>query len=635
MLDMAPPSMMPPAHLIPAALGGLMGAAPAVPEALLRLQQLARMPNAAVALDDATIGRLKHRVWDGYRIDLASRGEWEADAERAMKAARQRREPRNYPFPDSANVRYPLIAQAALQFNARAYPAICQGRGLVKASVGGADPQGAKAARKERISQFMSHQIVDGMPGWEREMDVLTYQLPIVGSAFKKTYWDTGLRKPQSCMISAFDLVVSQETKALETCPRISHRFELYPYQIEERRRDGRFLDIDLAGEYDAAGDEQHPIRFVEQHCYFDLDNDGLDEPWVVTVTESGNDLVRVVAGFDPAEVEHDGERVTRVLRTEYFTAFHFLPDPEGGFYGVGFGHLLDSLGDVIDTSFNQMLDAGHLQNAGGGFIGAGLDFQTEDEEFRFEPGKYFYVNSEAGDIKSNIYSLQHPGPSPVLFQLLGMLTESAKQMTSIQDILTGQATAQTMQPTTLMALIDQGMKVFTAIYKRIYDSLSHEFRILYDLNRKHLDPQKYGSYLGAPADVGADFADDDAIVTPVADPNKVTLTQRIAVASFLMQLLAHPILGRRLDPDAVLQRVLAAAEIDDVPSLIAKPQPPTPVDQVQLQAALASVEKTKSEAQHNYALAAREASAADLNAAKSAAEVMAHQPDFFRNPPV
>jgi chaperonin GroES len=427
--------------------------------------------------------------------------------------------------------------------------------------------------------------------------------------------------------------VVNAATKCLEDCPRITHRYELYPYQIEERQRAGTWLDVDLAEEYDAGSDEQHPVCFLEQHCYYDLDDDGLSEPWIVTIAESSQKLVRITAGFDPLDVVHDTKDIIRIPRDEYFTAFDFLPDPEGGFYGIGFGHLLDSFGEVIDTSFNQMLDAAHLQNAGGGFIGSGLDFQSENEEFRFEPGKYWYVTAEQGDIKGNIVTMEHPGPSPVLFQLLGMMMDSAKQMTSIQDIMTGAASAQTMQPTTLMALIDQGMKVFTAIYKRIYDGMGRGFKIQYRMNQRYLKPETYQKYLGQPADPTQDFADDGALVTPVADPSAVTMMQQMAKASFLMQLSEHAKFGPMLDPMVILKRLLEAASIDGVADCLAKPSAPPPQAEIAMQTAIANLDKIKSEAEHNRALAVREGASADNQSAQAADKIMGHQPLIMPEP--
>ena len=342
------------------------------------------------------------------------------------------------------------------------------------------------------------------------------------------------------------------------------------------------------------------------------------------------------MAGFDPLDIIHDGEKIVRIPRDDYFAHFYFLPDPEGGFYGIGFGNLLRSFGDVIDTSFNQMLDAGNLQIAGGGFIGEGLDFQSEAEEFRFEPGKYYTVNVDGGDIRQNIYNMEFPGASAVMFQLLGQMMESAKQITSVQDILTGATSAQTMQPTTLMALIDQGMKVFTAIYKRIYDGLTAEFRLLYRLNRKYLKDDAYQTFLGIEgASVQADFANDGCLVVPVADPSSVTMAQRMAKASFLKTLLEDPALGKLLDPKNILMRILAAGDIDDIQSALAKPAAPTPADQIQMQTALAQIENLKSQAAHNNALAEAEQARGEHFEAKTADVLMGHQPQYFVNPPV
>lgn len=627
------------------------------------LEKLAAMPNAAARqvqdgdelISQETLDHISAQVKDGYERDKASRHEWEEEAKLAMEAAKQRRQSKDYPFPNAANVQYPIITIAAMQFNARAYPAICTGQNVVKCRISGSDQDGSKASRGMRVQQYMSHQIVDGMEGgWEHDMDVLLYQLPIIGDAFKKSYWDVTRNTCCTSMISAFDFVVNADTKDLRSCPRMSHRFPLYPYEIQERMRSGTFLDLDL-DQIGGGNDDQEPVWFIEQHCYYDLDDDGYAEPWIVTQTEEGGELARITAAFDPLDIIHDGVKIIAIPRDQYFSHFYFLPDPEGGFYGIGFGHLLRSFGDVIDTSFNQMLDAGHLQNAGGGFIGDGLDFQNEQEEFRFEPGKYHNVSAEGGDIRQQVYNMDFAGPSPVLFQLLGMMIDASKQITSVQDILTGSASAQTMQPTTLMALIDQGMKAFTAVYKRVYDGLTCEFRIQYKLNRRYLSDDDYNKFLGIPQmaatpgaqpgqtpqpqqqqfSVADDFADDGCLVVPVADPNSVTMAQRMAKASFLQQLLSDPKLGPMLDPHDILMRVLAAGDIEDLPSCLAKPSPPTPADQIQLQTALANIALLKSEADHNAALAATESAKQENFQAKSADLIASHGPDFYKNPPV
>jgi chaperonin GroES len=604
-----------------------------LPPAMQRLFRWADMQN--VADDDeipqALLDRLATQVHNGYEIDERSRSEWLEMAEKATDCAEQKREPKNYPFPNSANIKYPLLAEAALQFNARAYPAIIQGRNICKARVGGLDPDGTKAARAQRVASYQNHQILDGMSSWEADMDLLLMQLPVIGSSFKKTFWDFDAGCPRTMWVSAFDLVVNQRTKHLSTCPRISHVFELYPYEIDARVRSGAFLDVPLDNDASGEQDEQSPVTLVEQHCYFDLDEDGLDEPWVVTIQESSGKLMRIRPGFDPQDIKYDSHGIHSIPRDNYFTHFRFLPNVRGGFYGMGFGQLLESINEVIDTSFNQMLDAGHLQNAGGGFIGRELNFRTS--EFRFEPGKYFSVDAPGGVIRDSIVDKNFAGPSTVLFQLLGAIKEDARQMVAIQDILTGATTSADIQPTTLMALIDQGMKVFTAIYKRVFVALSEEFRIQYELNRRYLSDDDYAKYLGQPSTVAADFAEDGCIVNPVADPGEVTETQRITKAQFLASLVMQPAFQNLLEPLPILMRVLQAAEIDNVAEVLKKPAPPTPADQIQLATAQAQLAVAQSTAMHNKALAEKEMAQADHYSAKAASEIVGKQPDFLTSP--
>lgn len=604
-----------------------------LPPHVERLWKWAEMPNVAADQDipQRTLDAIAARVHDGYELDCGSRDEWQEMAERAVDAAQQKREPKNYPFPNSANVKYPLLAEAALQFNARAYPAIIQGRNICKARVGGLDPDGSKASRAQRVASFQNHQILDGMSSWSADMDLLLMQLPVIGSAFKKTFWDFESGKPITMWVSAFDLIVNQRTKHLSTCPRISHVFELYPYEIEDRKRAGTYLDVELESDAVDAMDEQSPVTLVEQHCYYDLDDDGYDEPWIVTIQESSGKLLRIRPGFDPQDIKFNNSGILSIPRDQYFTHFRFLPDVKGGFYGMGFGQLLESINEVIDTSFNQMLDAGHLQNAGGGFVGSELNFRTS--EFRFEPGKYFSIDAPGGVIRDAIVDKNFAGPSTVLFQLLGAIKEDARQMVAIQDILTGATTSADIQPTTLMALIDQGMKVFTAIYKRVFISLSDEFRIQYELNRRYLTDEDYSRYLGQPASVTTDFADDAFIINPVADPGEVTETQRITKAQFLASLLMQPAFQGLLEPMPILMRVLQAAEIDNVQEVLKKPQPPGPDDQLRARAAEAQIEVTESTAIHNKALAAKEMAQADHYSAKAASEIAGPRPEFYTNP--
>lgn len=570
-----------------------------VPPTLIDLQRWANMPNVAADITSDVRNDIGTKVAEGYRIDKQSRDDWEEKAVRALEIAKQKREDKTYPFPGAANIHYPLLTTAALQFAARAYPAIINGRDVVRAKLTGADPKGEHAARSARISSFMSHQYLEDMEDWETETDLMLHQMAIIGGGARKVYWRFETDKPKSVFISLVNFVVNQKVKSLENAPRISHVYDLYPQEIEERIRKGIFLDIDVRDD-DTTGDDQAPAKFIEQHCYYDLDGDGYAEPWIVTIHEKSHQVARIAAGFDSKEIQYTNDKITRIPREDYFVVYPFIPDPDGGFYPLGFGMLLESISAVIDSTMNQMLDAGHLQIAGGGFIGSGLTLKKS--EFRFQPGVYYTVGEMGNDIRNAIVTMEHPGPSMALFQLLTMMVESAKQITSIQDILTGDVKSETMQPTTLLALIEQGMKVFTAIYKRIFKALSKEYRIMYRLNNKHLSSKYYSNVVGQPAVAEQDFALDSMSVTPVADPNLITEMQKIARAQVLTQLQQTPPYNELLDPSKTLARLLSAAGIDNFVEVLAPPKQPSPADDLQMQMMIAQLEKLKSEKEYNEA---------------------------------
>lgn len=559
---------------------------------LVLLQRLSEMDNAAEAFKPEELSVLGARVVREYQIDKDSRADWEQTATRAMNMAKQKKETKSSPWDGASNVKYPMLTTAALQFAARAYPAIVDGPRIVKCAVMGRDQQGLKAAMADRVAQHMSYQLLYEMPEWEADMDTALHQIPVVGCAFKKVYADpmseAGVR---SELVSAFNFVVNQKTKSLETTPRATHVFHLYPHEIGERIRSGRFSEFDVKSGGDGGDDDSAPHEFLEQHRYWDADGDGVDEPWIVTVHKKLETVVRIMPCFDVAEIDVDQikGRIIRIKRKNYFVKIPFLPDPEGGFYDIGFGKLLEALNDVIDTTINQMMDAATLQNSGGGFAAAGVNLGKS--RIKFKMGEFQTVPSAGQDIRQALFQPEFRGPSPVLFQLLGLMMESGKDIASIKDILTGE-TPNNQTATSTMAAIEQGLKVFTAIYKRVFRALKSEFGLIYDINRATLNQPKYFALMDEPVAVTKDDYHDDLDVMPVADPNTVTDMQRMAKAQFLMEQVASG--NPHINPLEATRRALEAARIERIEDvLIAQPPPPDPL---QVEGAKTEVELKKAQ---------------------------------------
>ncbi len=586
--------------------------------------------NLARDLDAMTLSTIAQLVVREYEIDEESRSEWKDEAEQALKFSTQDAEPKQYPWPKASNIIYPLITTAALQFNARAYPAIIQSRNVVKGTVWGTDdgtpqtkngkPDGApvldpntqqiqwliapgeKQKRATAIGEHMSWQLLEEIPEWENQTDQLLMQLPIVGGAVRKTYRDYGENKNCSVLVPLMNIVWNRHAPSFEKAPRHTEILTLYPYEVKEKElADEIFIPINYAvgddadNEHSSGDDADAPRIYLEQHRRYDLDGDGYPEPYIVTVHKSSSQVVRIVARYEADGITSDDKgEVLRVEPLEYYTLYPFLPDPKGGSYPTGFGHLLKPMNEAINTTINQMFDAGHLQIAGGGFIGTNLSLAAGPTTFRL--GEYVPVNNKGANIRDAVFPIPFPGPSEVLFQLLGFLVTAAKETASIQDIMTGDtARIADTQPTTLLALIEQGMKVYTAIYKRIYRALKNELSKIYRLNSLYLERDS-GYRVG---NVWKEITKDDyrlgGGVEPISDPSMVTDMQKLARAGIILPFANDPL----FNPLEVRRMYLKAADMPDIDKLLVQQVPdPMSSPQAQMEIAEKQAELGKTRAQ-------------------------------------
>lgn len=545
--------------------------------------------NLADTLDQEKLEKLGAICKKGFESDLASRADWEDDLDDWTRLAMQIREEKSYPWPQASNVKYPMLSTAAMQFAARAYPSLVPSNGkVVQSVVIGKDPTGEKKTKAERVASYMSYQILHQMRDWEEDMDKLLMMLPIVGTVFKKTYFDPSEGEVKSCLISPKNLVVNYWATSLECAERVSEIMEMSPRLVEERIRQGIFIDADLgqpvlstdnrpkpfAGDLD----ETVPYNFIEQHTFYDLDDDGYAEPYVVTFQRETGKIVRIVARFEPEDMVMEDEQIAKITPKQYYTKFSFVPNPDGSFYSIGFGVLLGPLNESVNTLINQLVDAGTLANLQGGFIGKGLKLKMGEQ--RFLPGEWKSVSATGDDLKKQIVPLPAKDPSNTLFELMGSLVTSGKELASVAEIFTGKMPGQNTPATTTMATVEQGMKVFTAVYKRIFRSLGEEFKKIYKLNGLYMNPETYVAVVDEP--VGPeDFQDKSYDICPGADPTAVSQTERLLKAQGLMELLPLGI----FDVLKVAGRILDAQEQPNWQELIKQEiqatgqMPPPPPD--------------------------------------------------------
>lgn len=569
-------------------------------EQMQKLSRWVAADNIADELSDELLLTIGQRVKDEYQIDVDSRTDWVTKTEKAMDFAMQVAEEKTYPWPKASNVIFPLMTTSAIQFAARAYPAIIAGRDVAKGIVIGTDdgtpalakngqpiidpggqprwqmPPGGKQERANRIGEHMSWQLLEEMPEWEGETDKLLHILPIVGCVFRKSYFDPGQGRNFSVLVSALNVVINYHAKSLDSTPRATEKITLYPIEIEEAERAGTFTKIDYTPEGEqpegaSAEDKDAPKLFLEQHRYWDLDGDDYPEPYVVTIHAETSRVVRIKARYDEDGVQFSGKthKIARIEPVQYYTQYDFLPNP-AGIYGIGFGQLLMPINAAANTSLNQLIDSGHLANTGGGFIGRGLSMNAGS--IRFSPGEYKMVNVAGSAVKDNIVPMQFPGPSMVLFQLLELLIDAGKDVAAVKDVLTGEQDQHNVPATTTMALIEQGLKVFTAIYKRVHRALKLELKKLYRLNSIYLPVESAYRRGDTWKMIQKDDYTQAAGVEPISDPNMVSDMQIMANANFLMTFANDPM----CDGMEIRSRVLKAGKVPHVERIL-RPPPPNP----------------------------------------------------------
>lgn len=559
------------------------------PMATMPLDKFIETVNIAEQLDEDELETIGEDAYDGYKRDLESKQHWDQQVDDWVRLAAQVRETKTYPWPKASNVKYPLLATAAMQFAARAYPALVPADGkVVQFKVVGVDPQGQKALLADKLAKHMNYQLLEDMDGWEEEMDKLLIQLPIVGCLFKKTYFDPIKKRNMSRLIGPKDLVVNYWSNSLEDSHRKTEIIPMTANQIKSYQNAEIFLDIDLekvlsipvfptktnvhGSTAPSEVDSSTPRIICEQHTYLDLDEDDYDEPYIITFDEQTKKVLRIVARFDSdGIVKGKDGKLVYIEPVEYYTKYGFIPNPDGGFYDIGFGHLLGPLNESANTLINQLVDAGSLANLQAGFIGKGLRLKLGQQ--RFQPGEWKEVNATGDDIKKQIFPLPTKEPSEVLFKLLGMVVESGKELASVAEIFTGKMPGQNTPATTTQTAVEQGMKVFTAIYKRVYRSYQKEFRKIFRLNSLYQENfDKAVLILDEP--IGPqDYDRKSYNVCPTADPSAVSTTQKEQKAKMLLDIIQ---LGT-LNPIETTKRILEAQEQPNIEALMGGAPGPRP----------------------------------------------------------
>ncbi len=494
----------------------------------------------------ACLVEMGNRVVEDLINDLGSRSEWEENIGNIIKLFTTFMPEKTFPWENCSNVCLPVLTIAAIQFQARAYESIIPAREVVHTvAIGDEDVE-----KSERVQKYMNYQLLYKMTEFASSMDKTLLQLPLVGSVFRKTYYSFDLNRCVSEYVSAADLVVPYHCQDFDTAPRKTHIIYLTKNQIRQRVQQGLFVESawhlpagtmteispsairdakdSTQGIQDNTNVDEMPRGFAEQHRDWDLNGDGIAEPYVITVDIESRKVVRITKR---SFVDANGK--TQIV--DYFTHYYFFPNPEG-VYGLGFGILLRGLNESMNTILNEVIDAGTLANLIGGFVSRNSGLKKGN--ITFEMGTFKEVDTFLDDIRKSLYIFDFKGPNQTLYAVLGLLYEYAKLVTSVSETMTGQLPSSDTPASTVLALLEEGRKVYSAIHGRIHRSFHSELRKIFMLDSIFIDEDEYFKVLGernvpmGPQEkIGrADFVGSTDVI-PVSDPKIISRAEEVMKA--------------------------------------------------------------------------------------------------------
>jgi len=544
--------------------------------------------NLAEYLDDAYLGEISSDLRASFEDDMESRSEWEETYTQGLDQLGVKYDERTQPFQGASGVTHPLIAESVTQFQAQAYKELLPSGGPVKTQVLGLQ-DAAREEQASRVKDFMNYQIMEVMEEFDPDMDQLLFYLPLSGSTFKKVYFDEARQRAVSKFIPAQDLVVPYAASDLATASRVTHVLRMDGNEIRKMQLAGFYRDVELSA-YDhenevhqKVDDLQGTSRTYSDEVYtvlemhVDLDIEGFEDmapdgeptgvaiPYIVTLDEGSGQILSVRRNFE------EGGGIAK--KQQYFVHYKFMPGL--GFYGFGLIHMIGGLGRAATSILRQLIDAGTLANLPAGFKARGVRVRNDDEPL--QPGEWRDIDAPGGNIRDAIIPLPYKEPSATLAQLLGALIEGGRRFVSLADQQTGDGNAAAPVGTTV-AMLERGMKVMSAIHKRLHYAQRQEFRVLARIFRDNMPAEGYPyDVVGGDRMIMAEDFDGRVDVIPVSDPNIFSMAQRVTLAQTQLQLAqSNPQLHNL---NAAYRRMYQALEVQNIDEILPPPPQPQPLD--------------------------------------------------------
>lgn len=441
-------------------------------------------------------------------------------------------------FTGANKVVHPMLVEACVDFSARVMKEVFPPSGPVKSKILGEQDK-EKVEKASRKAEFMNWQCTEQMPEFRSELEQLSTQLPLGGGQYMKLMWNAQWKRPCTEFIAIDDIYLPFAATNFYSAERKTHVQYITKMEYARRVKAGMYREVDVGqpddpdfskasqandkieGRKDTAYNEDGLRTIFEIYTHLDF-GDGV-EPYIISIDKSSGKCLSLYRNWD----ESDEQK----RELDWIVEFPFVP--WRGAYPIGLTHMIGGLSGAATGALRALLDSAHIQNIPtllklkGGPGGQTLNLQpTEVAEI------------EGGALIDDIRKLAMPmpfnPPSAVLFQLLGFLVDAGKGV--VQTSFEKLSDQNPNQPVgTTMALIEQGMVVFSSIHSRLHAAMARVFKILHRINSAYLTDELIKGYENGLEVRPQDF-DGPLDVVPVSDPAIFSEAQRFAQVQALMQ---------------------------------------------------------------------------------------------------
>ena len=552
--------------------------------------------NLADYLEEHELQAIANDLLEKIKRDKEARKKRDEQYEEGLKRSGLGKEaPGGAQFTGASRVVHPMLAEAAVDFEAAAIKELFPAEGPAKPHIFG-EPDQNKLELSERQQRCLNWQLTKKVPEYVSELERVLTQVPMGGSQYMK-FWDDPTCGWWTCeAVYIDDLYIPYSCADFWKATRVTHVQRLTESQVEDRIDSGMYRDI---GDLGSPGfveesksekasdkiegrqriepnvDNERPVFECSVYRKIRLDGDKR-LPYLISIDDRSGQIFSIYRNWEEDDV------LQRKLN--WIVDWNFIP--WRGAYAIGLPHLIGGLSAAATGALRALLDSAHVNNQPGGLILKGLGVsgqttQTQATQFAEVTG-----SMPLDDIRKAAMAYPYNPPSPVLFQLLGWLTDAAKGVVTTSEEKIADAT-NTMPVGTALALIESGAKVYSAIHKRLHRSQQRAFEIIARLcasmpNFEQIQLEELGEILASPRDFAKSLA-----VQPSSDPEVFSEGQRMARTQILeMQASKYPEVYNMY---AVQKRILTTARIPDIDEVLPPPARPTPLNAAAENAAAAT----------------------------------------------